>query len=131
MILLDTHIWIWWVNNDLLLKSKYRSFLEYSHERTAINIISCWEIAKAVETGKLQLKIPVAQWLQIAIESSSVTVIPLDNSIILDSTSLPGNFHKDPADQLIVATARTQGLLLLTADEKILKYPFVKILKLP
>jgi len=128
MILLDTHIWIWWVDEESSLKKKWRSLLENLPEgEAAISIISCWEVAKKVETGKLKLKLPLAKWLPLAIESTGVHIIPLDVKIILDSTSLPGKFHKDPADQLIVATSRVKNISLLTADEKILKYQFVKL----
>ncbi|MBI4646325.1 MAG: type II toxin-antitoxin system VapC family toxin [Bacteroidia bacterium] len=128
MILLDTHIWVWWVNEDPSLIKKLRSLLENLHPgEAAISIISCWEIAKKVEVEKLKLKKPVSDWLEIAIKSYAVTVIPIDLKIILDSTSLSGKFHNDPADQLIVATARILDIPLLTADEKILKYKFVKL----
>ncbi|MBI4645452.1 MAG: type II toxin-antitoxin system VapC family toxin [Bacteroidia bacterium] len=128
MILLDTHIWVWWVNEDPSLIKKHRSLLENLNlGEAAISIISCWEIAKKVEVEKLKLKKPVSDWLEIAIKSSAVAIIPIDLKIILDSTSLPGKFHKDPADQLIVATARVLDISLLTADEKILKYKFVKL----
>ena len=127
MIILDTHIWIWWVTNSHSLKKEFRSRIE--KEESAINIISCWEVAKAVEKGKLQFNISVEQWLKEAIDDYGITVIPLDIPIIVESTHLPGKFHKDPADQLIVATARVHDIQLLTADEKIMKYPFVKLLK--
>jgi PIN domain nuclease of toxin-antitoxin system len=130
MIIIDTHIWIWWVTNSVSLSASHRNFLEKQNEgEIAINIISCWEIAKAVERERLQLNISVEQWLKEAIECYNVTVIPLDIPIIIESTRLPGEFHKDPADQLIVATARVLDTPLMTADEKILKYPFVKIFK--
>ena len=127
MIILDTHIWIWWVTNSTLLKKKFRYLIE--KEDVAINVISCWEVAKSVEKNKIQFNISVDQWLKEAIEDYSITIIPLDIAIIVESTRLPGKFHKDPADQLIVASARVYDIQLLTADEKILKYPFVKLLK--
>jgi len=130
MIIIDTHIWIWWVTNSVSLSAAHRNFLEKQNEdEIAINIISCWEIAKAVEKERLQLNISVEQWLKEAIEFYNVTIIPLDIPIIIESTRLPGDFHKDPADQLIVATARVLDVPLMTADEKILKYPYVKIFK--
>ncbi len=127
MILLDTHIWIWWVTNSPFLKKEFR--LRIEKEDTAINVISFWEVAKAVEKDKLQFNISVEQWLKEAIDVYGTTLIPLDIPIIVESTRLPGKFHKDPADQLIVASARVHDIQLLTADEKILKYPFVKLLK--
>lgn len=127
MILIDTHIWVWWVTNSSALTAFYRSFLEDEREgNVAISIIFCWEVAKLSEKGKLQLRIPVDLWLEQALNGSKVSIIPLDIKIIVNSTKLPGNFHKDPADQLIVATARALNIELLTADSKILKYPHVK-----
>ncbi len=128
MIIIDTHIWIWWVTNSPSLKKEHRSFLEKQEAgEIAINSISCWEVAKSVELGKLQLNISVEQWLKEAIDYYNVTVLPLDIPVVVESTRLPGNFHKDPADQLIVATARVLDIPLLTSDSKILKYPFVKL----
>jgi PIN domain nuclease of toxin-antitoxin system len=128
MIIIDTHIWIWWVTNSTKLNKEHRSFLEKQQAgEIAINSISCWEVAKSVELGNLQLNISVEQWLKEAIDFYNVTVLPLDIPTVVESTRLPGNFHKDPADQLIVASARVLDIPLLTADSKILKYPFVKL----
>lgn len=128
MILIDTHIWVWWLTESTFLKKEHRAFLnKLSSDDIAISIISVWEVAKAVENKKLQFKISVEQW--IALASESVIIIPLDAAIIIDSTKLPDNFHKDPADQLIVATARINQCALLTADEKILSYSHVKHVK--
>lgn len=128
MIIIDTHIWIWWVTNSTSLNKEHRSFLEKQKAgEIAINSISCWEVAKLVELGKLELNISVEQWLKEAIDYYNVTALPLDIPVIVESTRLPGNFHKDPADQLIVASARVLDIPLLTEDSKILKYPFVKL----
>lgn len=128
MIIIDTHIWIWWVTNSPSLNKDHRSFLEkQKDDEIVINSISCWEVAKLVELGKLELNISVEQWLKEAIDYYNITVLPLDIPVIVESTRLPGNFHKDPADQLIVASARVLDIPLLTADAKILKYPFVKL----
>ena len=128
MILIDTHIWVWWLTESPSLKKEHRAFLDnLSSDDIAISVISVWEVAKAVENKKLQFKLTAEEWIELA--SESVLIIPLDARIILDSTKLPGNFHKDPADQLIVATARVNECALLTADEKILNYSHVKHLK--
>ncbi|MFZ4796921.1 MAG: type II toxin-antitoxin system VapC family toxin [Bacteroidia bacterium] len=127
MILIDTHIFIWFATNNNQLKQKYKQLLEEESE-IFISIISCWEIAKLVEYKRLVLTIPISEWLNIALESSNVKILPLDLPIILDATNLPDNFHKDPADQLIVATSRVLGINLLTEDEKIRSYKFVKLI---
>ena len=126
MILLDTHIWIWWVNEPDQLNettARYLDALPPAHIH--ISVISCWEIAKLIEKNKLELSTPLSDWFEKAIDSSGITVINLERTIISDACNLPGTFHSDPADQLIVATSRMKELPLLTADGKILKYEHV------
>ena len=90
MILIDTHIWVWWLTESSFLKKGHRSFLDkLSADDIAISVISIWEVAKAVENKKLQFKIPLEKWIELA--SESVLIIPLDAKIIIDSTKLPGN----------------------------------------
>ena len=91
-----------------------------------VSIISCWEVAKLVENGKLQLSLPIADWLDQALAYPGIQLLPLTLPIIVDATQLPGTFHRDPADQLIVATTRIHNLALLTVDAKILSYPHVQ-----
>ena len=68
---------------------------------------------------------PTAEWIELATQYPGVQLVNLTNDIIIDSTQLPGTFHKDPADQLIVATSRTAQVPLLTADDKIINYEHV------
>ena len=75
--------------------------------------------------GRINVKIDPKLWLDNAIKNSGLKVIELSPEIALESCSLPGNFHKDPADQIIVATARSLNLTLLPKDRKILNYPHV------
>lgn len=91
-----------------------------------VSIISCWEVAKLVEHKRLTLPVTMSTWLDQASRPSVVQLVPLSLPIIVDATSLPASFHKDPADQIIVATARTLGAVLMTVDEKILKYDHVR-----
>ncbi|MFD1142805.1 type II toxin-antitoxin system VapC family toxin [Larkinella insperata] len=130
MILLDTHIWIWWIQAPERLKPTTLQFLDgLPPSDIFINAISCWELAKLVEKNRIDLSESVSGWLTNAIDYSGITVIPLERSIILDACNLPGEFHNDPADQLIVATSRVKNLPLLTADGKILTYRFVELYK--
>lgn len=91
-------------------------------------MISCWEIAKLVEYQRLELPCPVPEWFDLALSYPGIQLIDLTPAIAYESTRLPGEFHRDPADQMIVATARIHDISLLTADTKILAYPHVKIL---
>jgi PIN domain nuclease of toxin-antitoxin system len=128
MILLDTHIFVWWIDNSPRLSQSYRQILqERQDDGLGISIYSCWEIAKLVEYGKLELKFSIEDWLEIALSHPNLQSIDLTIPIIIKSTQLPG-FHKDPADQIIVATSIILGIPLLTADEKIIAYPGVTTL---
>jgi len=130
VILLDTHIWIWWIQGDLRLKEERINWLtKQEAQGLGISIISCWEVAKLVENNHLQLPCPVDKWLEQALNYPGIRLLELTLPIILDSTQLPSPFHRDPADQLIVATARIHDIPLLTADSKILNYPHVQIIK--
>jgi PIN domain nuclease of toxin-antitoxin system len=125
MILLDTHIWIWWVDNSPRLTNPQRSWIDqHQEDGLGLSVISCWEVAKAVESGRLSLSIPVQDWLNVAIAYPGIRLFDLTIPIIVESTQLAG-FHRDPGDQLIVATARICQIPLLTADIKILAYPDV------
>jgi PIN domain nuclease of toxin-antitoxin system len=125
MILLDTHIFIWWLDDSPRLSQRHRQILQEQQDNgLAISIYSCWEIAKLVEYGKLELKLSLEDWLGIALSHPNISQIDLTIPIIIKSTRLPG-FHKDPADQIIVATSIVLGIPLLTADEKIIAYPDV------
>lgn len=129
MIILDTHIWVWWVQNDPRLTQQHKNWLQqYESQGLGVSIISCWEVAKLVENSRLTLPVTVEEWITAALAYPGVQLINLTIPIIIESTKLTG-FHRDPADQIIVATARINGCPLLTADAKILAYPNVQTLK--
>jgi PIN domain nuclease of toxin-antitoxin system len=92
----------------------------------AISSISAWELAMLVERGRVALSMEVKGWLSLAGQIEAVRFVPVDNDICIESVALPGEFHKDPADRIIVATARRFGAPLVTADEKIRAYPHVR-----
>lgn len=89
-----------------------------------MSIYSCWEVAILVEYGRLELNVSIENWLEIALSHPQIRLLDLTIPIIIKSTKLVG-FHKDPADQIIVATSIILGMPLLTADEKIIVYPDV------
>nr|WP_218780347.1 type II toxin-antitoxin system VapC family toxin [Crenothrix polyspora] len=129
MILLDTHIWIWWVHGDKRLTSDYTELLQ-THEKTGlgVSIISCWEIAKLVEYQRLLLPCPINEWLTQALAYPNIQLLNITPQIAIESTQLPQPFHRDPADQLIVATARVYGCQLMSLDGKIRNYPHIDLL---
>lgn len=126
MILLDTHIWVWWVHDDPSLTAAQRQLIRQNEAvGLGVSVISCWEVAKLVERKRLTLPCPTLNWLRAALAYPGIQLLPLTPEIVVESTELPDNFHRDPADQLIVATARILQCSLLTADAKILGYPHV------
>ena len=125
MIVLDTHVWVWWVNGDDRLTETQRAAVEQADD-LGVSAISCWEVAKLVELGRLALDRPVLDWLQVALAYPGVRLLPLSPEVAVGSTTLPGTFHRDPADQIIVATARARGCRVITSDRKILDYGHVE-----
>ena len=128
MIVLDTHIWIWWVSEPSRLSENYKNYLE-ANESSGMGVpaISCWEVAMLVAKGRLGFSVPVRDWIEQALAYPGIRLIELSPQIAIDSTQLPGTFHKDPADQMIVATARVLGCPLVTMDGLILQYPHVQL----
>ncbi len=126
MIVLDTHIWIWWADNSSRLTERQHQHIQANQvEGLGVSVISCWEIAKLVELGRLKLSYFVKDWLEQALQYPGVRLLNLTPEIAVESSQLPGSFHRDPADQIIVATARIFNCPILTADSKILNYPHV------
>ena len=127
MIVLDTHVWVWWVHGDKRLTSAQVETIQANEEDLiGVSAISCWEISKLVENGRLELPVSLEKWFEQALSYPGVRIIDLTPEICMESTRLPGEFQRDPADQIIVATARVHNCLLVTSDEMILKYPHVR-----
>jgi PIN domain nuclease of toxin-antitoxin system len=128
VILLDTHVWIWWVQGEPRL-SRLSALRVEQAESTGIGIsaISCWEVAKLVAYRRLELPLSIDDWLAAALDYPGVELLPITPRIAVESTQLPGEFHKDPADQIIVATARVLRCAVMTADQKICAYPHVQV----
>ena len=127
--LLDTNIWIWMVENPDQISPKLHPVIHDSDNYPfRLSAISAWEVAKKISIGKLSLSVPVRDWLTKATRKPFIDIMPLDVDIALESTQLPGIFHKDPADQIIVASARLYNLTLITSDQRIRDYPHVKTL---
>lgn len=126
MILLDTHVWWWALNEPKKLSRKaLKAIRKNPPGQRAIASISMWEFAMMVCVGKVEIRIPLDQWLDQAVNKTGLEVFDLNPRIAAESCSLPGEFHKDPADRIIVATARINGMALITKDKKIIDYPDV------
>ena len=125
MILLDTHIWLWWLHDPERLSSTSIACID-AEELLLVSVISVWEISLKLSVGKLELPLPISDWFAKARMHPRVIIEPLDPWDAIASTQLPGEFHKDPADRILVAIARRYDIPLVTCDQKILSYPYVK-----
>lgn len=126
MILLDTHVWMWWVTNSPALTSGQLAVIQSNqNDGLGVSAISCWEVAKKVELGKLLLDREVEDWIDGALSAPGVRLLGLSPEVLVESTRLPPPFHRDPADQMIVATARLHGIPILTSDARIQNYSHV------
>ncbi|XGV99060.1 MAG: type II toxin-antitoxin system VapC family toxin [Leptolyngbya sp. BL-A-14] len=128
MILLDTHIWLWLLHNPNRLSDAANRFIEAEepHNGLLASAISVWEVAVKVSVGKLTLPLPIGDWYEQAKTHSGTVIEPLNPLDAIASTQLPGEFHKDPADRILIAIAQRYSIPLVTCDEKILSYPYVE-----
>ena len=130
MIVLDTHAWVWWVDGEERLTVGQAEIIK-ANETSVIGVsaISCWEIAKLAKLERLKWMCSLEDWFAQALSYPGIRLLELTPEIAIESTRLPGMFHKDPADQIIVATARVNGCPLVTADDKILRYEGVETVR--
>lgn len=124
-LLYDTHSWIWSAAGDeAQLGPGARAAIEEEARTGSLRVaaISVWEVAMLHAKGRLQLSQDLTQWVHRALGAPGTRLVPLEPEISIESTRLPGAFHGDPADRLLVATARVLGATLLTRDRAILEY---------
>lgn len=128
MILLDTHIWFWWVQGHPRLGARHQQILQEarSWQTLAVSAISCWEVAMMIDRGRVETTLGALEWIHQALTPSGIELLPFTPEIAVESIQLPGTFHRDPADQIIVATARIHNVPLLTQDSKIVDYVHVQ-----
>jgi PIN domain nuclease of toxin-antitoxin system len=126
--LLDTHVWIWTQEQPEAIGKKARAILETTSEELCMSAVSSLEIARLVSGGLLELKGSLDRWVRSAVDSMEARSIDVDHRVAIEAYKLPGRFHKDPADRMLVATARINDLTLVTADERILAYGEVRSL---
>ena len=122
--LLDTHAWIWWSMHPQKLSGRVRSLISTPsrYEELLLSAISPWEFAKLLEKRRLAISCGVEEWILRALEIPKLRLVPLSPALAYRSTVLPQPFHDDPADQIIVATAREENATVLTSDERIRSY---------
>lgn len=128
MILLDTHVWVWWLGDARRLSKAARAAIAgaLDGDRLYVSSISAWEVGLLVARGRLKLTMEVGDWIAKAESLPFLAFVPVDNQIALESTRLPPPLHADPADRMIVATALRLGATLVTSDGKLARYPHVR-----
>lgn len=126
-VLLDTCAWIWLASDRKRLSTPAGEAIEAARLEggVGVSVISCWEVAKLVEKGRLAFSIPVLDWLRRAMRLEGIVLQDLTPEVCVGSTKLPGTFHGDPADQILVATARQLGAALISPDRAIRGYRHV------
>jgi len=129
VIVLDTHALLWWANGERAqLSAAAASAIDAEMDggQILVSSMSAWELAMLVERGRVALSMDIESWLDTLSRIDAVQIVPVDSEIAVKSVQLPGDFHKDPADRIIVATARKFAAPLVSADEKIRAYPHVR-----
>jgi PIN domain nuclease of toxin-antitoxin system len=128
MIILDTQAWLWWLHDPARLTRRSLTSIQAAEKGKGIRVsaISVWEIAVKTQGGKLELPLEINEWFERARSYPNLVVEPLSPLDAIASTQLPGRFHKDPADRMIIAMARRHGAPLVTIDARIRAYPHVE-----
>lgn len=123
-ILLDTHVWIWLFNGTTELSKDAIERINQagSQGKVFISAISVWELSMLVAKDRVTLSKSIHHWVKDSFNQPGVNLSVMSPEIAIESSFLPGEFHGDPADRIIVATARIDNLILLTRDQKIINY---------
>lgn len=124
-LILDTHVFLWLIDGDSKLSTSSQKMIQkvIEHEGgIAISAISLWEIAMLSSKKCLLLNQPCLNWLNQGLQAPGIFVTELTPEIAEDSANLPAHFHGDPADRIIIASARALNVPLMTKDQKILDY---------
>ena len=124
MIVIDTHVLVWALDDDPRLGPQTLDLIVAAGRNQGVHVsaITPWEIAMLAHKGRLALGREIGAWMDAALAAPGIVLEPILPAIAIDAVRLPGQFHADPADRLIVATARHLGLPLVTADQAILIY---------
>ena len=123
-LLLDTHVWLWFMlaNPELAISEQGVINSAAASGQLRIAAISVWEAALLASRGRVALSRPLTQWMKEAVSAPGLTIEPLLPQVAVEASLLPETFHRDPADRLIVATARVTNATLMTRDRRILDY---------
>jgi PIN domain nuclease of toxin-antitoxin system len=128
---LDTHAWVWWLDQDARLGRATRRALDELQPdgRPYVSAISLWEVAMLVERKRLSFDMPLLDWLETATHPRAVRIVGIDPAVAAEVAALPATFHRDPADRIIVSTCRTLGAPIVTHDRRIRRARLVTLWK--
>jgi PIN domain nuclease of toxin-antitoxin system len=124
-VLLDTHVWVWTQEQPERLGPRTKRLLVGEAHENWVCPISTLEIARLIAVGDIRLSIPLAEWIAQSMADLWAQTVSVSHEVAIEAYALPGAFHRDPADRLLVAATRRNGLTLVTADDRILAYPHV------
>ena len=125
-LLLDTHVWIWTQEDPDELGANARQMLLDGANELLVSSVSTLEIARMVSIGRLILTKELRQWVRDGLSSIQARSVAVDHEIAAQSYQLPEPFHRDPADRMLVASARLHDCTLVSADRLILEYAHVR-----
>ncbi len=128
--LLDTHILLWWHGDRGRLSREQQDVIAAAGADSPLEVsdISLWEVAMLYSLGRIRLTIPLREWLDKAVAAPLVRRHGISPAVAAELASLPGSFHRDPADRILVATARVLGATLVTRDRRIAEAELVDTL---
>ncbi|MDD2720236.1 MAG: type II toxin-antitoxin system VapC family toxin [Gallionella sp.] len=121
MIVLDTHIWLWWINNEPKVISPIRQQQIQGADEVAVSAISCFEVAWLAKHGRIELPCSPGVWFEKALSGSGIVLLPITPAIAAQAVDLPEH-HSDPQDRLIIATALQNQAELMSDDGKFSQY---------
>ena len=121
-LLLDTHVWIWSQEDVGRLGPQTKRLLTGAEHENHVCTISTLELARLVSLGAIEVSMALHEWVERALRAIQARTVQVSHEIAMDAYALPGRFHKDPADRILVAAARHHELTVLTADQRILAY---------
>ena len=126
--LLDTHVWVWWNMEPKKLSRKVRALIKNTdgYSELLLSAISPWEFCKLIEKKRIGISCAPEEWLSQALQMPKLRLVPLTPTLAYRSTILPQPFHGDPADQLIVATAREENATIVSKDKLVRDYEHVR-----
>lgn len=123
-LLLDTHLLVWLMGGNSRITPSLRAGLEKAAAEAdlLVSAITPWEIAMLSAKGRLRLNRDVGEWIDAALQLPGIKLAPLLPAIAVESNRLPWEVHPDPADRILLATARHLDVALVTADKRLLEY---------